>query len=445
MNLIGKHPTLKLLILLFLISIEIESAERKPNVIIIFTDDQGSLDASCYGTKDIKTPHIDRIAKNGIRLSQFYAAAPVCSPSRAGLLTGRYPPRAGVPGNVGLTSEGMPSSQITIAEMLKEAGYATAHIGKWHLGNYKETVPNGQGFDYSFGHHVGCIDNYSHFFYWAGPNKHDLFRNNKEVFEDGKYFPDLMVREAKTFINKNKEKPLFIYFASNGPHYPYQGDIKWLKQYKDLPYPRNLYNAFMSSIDERIGQLYDHVKDAGLLEDTIFIFQSDHGHSTEQRAHYGGGYAGQYRGAKFSLLEGGIRVPAIISYPAKLAKGEERKQFTTSCDWFPTIADLCGIKQPKHKIDGKSLLPVLHSADAKTQHEHYIWEFGRGNWVVREGDYKLHKNIKDTSNGHRHTNKQGVFLFDLSKDPYEKNNIAKQNPKIIERLKGYYQSYRKEL
>ena len=142
-------------------------AERPPNVIIIFTDDQGSVDAGCYGTDDIETPHLDNLAARGTRFTQFYAAAPVCSPSRAGLLTGRYPIRAGVPGNVSSKKgvAGMPPAQTTLAEAFRGAGYATAHIGKWHLGYSPETMPNGQGFEYSFGHMGGCIDNYSHFFY----------------------------------------------------------------------------------------------------------------------------------------------------------------------------------------------------------------------------------------------------------------------------------------
>ena len=178
---------------------------RKPNVILIYTDDQGSIDLNCYGAKDLYTPHLDKLAKKGIKFSQFYSAAPVCSPSRAAVLTGRFPQHAGVPGNVSSAQghAGMPSSQTTIAEMMKSAGYATAHIGKWHLGYTPDTMPNGQGFDTSFGHMGGCIDNWSHFFYWNGPNRHDLWRNGEEIWEDGQFFPDLMVRETDEFISQN--------------------------------------------------------------------------------------------------------------------------------------------------------------------------------------------------------------------------------------------------
>ena len=279
----------KLSVVIFaLLACVLPLSARKPNVIVIFTDDQGTVDMNCYGASDLVTPNMDGLAKRGVRFTQFYSAAPVCSPSRVGLMTGRTPQHGGLNGNVPLDSVGMPSQQITIAEKLKEAGYATAHIGKWHLGHHKETIPNAQGFDHSFGHLVGCIDNYSHFFYWSGPNKHDLWRNGKEVFHNGEFFPDLMVKEAGEFIDKNKARPFFIYFALNTPHYPYQGSPEWLDHYKDLPYPRNFYAAFLSTTDDRIGALLKKVDDVGLTDDTIIIFQSDHGASEEVRAHKGG-------------------------------------------------------------------------------------------------------------------------------------------------------------
>ncbi|MCG6187848.1 sulfatase-like hydrolase/transferase, partial [Maribellus maritimus] len=191
--------------IVFFLSNQLHCAETetssKPNVILIYTDDQGAIDLNCFGATDLLTPNMDKLVKSGIKFTQFYGA-PICSPSRAGLLTGKTPQRAGVPGNVSPRSleAGMPGSQYTIAEMFKDAGYKTAHIGKWHLGHAKDKQPNAQGFDYSFGHFVGCIDNYSHFFYWNGPNRHDLYRNGEEIFYPGDYFPDLMVKEASGFL-----------------------------------------------------------------------------------------------------------------------------------------------------------------------------------------------------------------------------------------------------
>ena len=428
MNSLLRERSLKRLLLLALMLTPSLLIARQPNVIIIFTDDQGSIDMNAYGAADLSTPHMDSLAKRGVRFTQFYAAAPVCSPSRVGLLTGRTPQHGGLHGNVGLDSVGMPSAQVTIAEELKKAGYATAQIGKWHLGHSKQTIPNGQGFDYSFGHLVGCIDNYSHFFYWSGPNKHDLWRNDKEVFHNGEFFPDLMVKEAGQFMEKNKDKPFFIYFAMNSPHYPYQGSPEWLEYYKDLKYPRNLYAAFLSTMDERIGQLIQKLDDLGLTEDTIVIFQSDHGASKEVRAHGGGGSAGPYRGYKFSLYEGGLRVPAIISWPGHLPENQVRSQMVTGCDWYPTILKLCKLNAASHKIDGQSLVPIIASADAPTAHKSFNWKSGKA-WSVREGNWKLIVTGNKTE------------LYDIPNDPGEAKNLATRNPETVIHLKKVSQKY----
>lgn len=419
---------------------DVAQAARKPNVIVIFTDDQGSVDMGAYGVvKDLETPSMDALAAKGVRFTQFCAAAPVCSPSRAGLMTGRYPVRAGLAGNASsdFGGKGMPTEQVTMAEMFKAAGYATAHIGKWHLGFVPQEMPNGQGFDYSFGHMGGCIDNYSHFFYWQGPNRHDLYLNGKEVQMPGQYFPDLVVAEAGKFMKGHKDEPFFMYVAFNMPHYPYQGDPKWLEHYKNLPTPRNLYCAFVSTLDERIGRLLGMVKSLGLEEDTIIALQSDHGHSTEERAHFGGGNAGPYRGAKFSMFEGGLRVPAIISWPGKLSQGEVRTQLAHGCDWMPTLAELSGVKLVNPDIDGKSLMPVIKSDKASSPHDIVHWQIGKGKnaqWVVREGAWKLIGNVRDTSGGPLTDDDKKLFLSNLDKDIGEKHNFAADNPEVVKHL-----------
>jgi arylsulfatase A-like enzyme len=403
---------------------------------VIYTDDQGSIDTYLYGAKDLSTRHMDALAREGVRFTQMYAPAPVCSPSRAGLMTGRYPLRAGMPGNAGSTKgrAGMPTEMVTMAETFRAAGYATAHIGKWHLGYTPETMPRGQGFDHSFGHMGGCIDNYSHFFYWQGPNRHDLWRNGREVFHNGSFFGDLMVEEAAEFIAANKDKPFFIYFAVNMPHYPYQGDVKWLQHYEKLKYPRNLYAAFVSTIDDRIGQLMAGIKSQGLDNDTIVVFQSDHGHSEEDRAHRGGGNAGPYRGAKFSLYEGGIRVPAIIRWPGKLPAGQVRGQVVHGCDWLPTLAALCDIPLVNQDIDGKDIRDVIRSDDAASPHDVLHWTFG-GDWAVRRGDWKLIGRGKD----------QPVFLGNLSEDISEKTSLHKHHPDIVQQLQQLHVDWVKSL
>lgn len=420
----------------------------RPNVIVIFTDDQGTVDVGCYGASELATPGIDMIAARGVRFSQFYAAAPVCSPSRVGLLTGRFPWVAGLDRNAGggpsedivdlKESEdprGLPPAEITMAEMFRSAGYATAHIGKWHLGHGPGMRPLDQGFDYSFGHMGGCIDNYSHFMYWSGPNRHDLFENNQRVRMPGKFFPDLMVEKATQFIEGRKEKPFFMYFAMNTPHYPYQGEPEWIEYYQDLPYPRNLYAAFVSTLDARIQRLVESLDRMGLRENTIIVFQSDHGHSTEERAHFGGGENGPYRGAKFSLCEGGIRVPAIISWPGQLPEGEVRNQIAHGCDWLPTVADLCRIEPPQVELSGKSLVGVLRSADTQSPHDALHWKQGK-QWAVRQGPWKLIHAPNPPGDGPElRKQDREWFLTNVEENPGETENFAEKHPEIVERLK----------
>lgn len=436
----GGHGAALLLAFLLLGCVPAIAADPgRPNVILILTDDQGAADVRCYGAQDLETPAIDGIASRGVRFRQFYSAAPVCSPSRAGLLTGRYPLRAGLIGNAASQpgGHGMPAEQITMAEMFRAAGYATAHIGKWHLGYTEDEMPNAQGFDHSFGHMGGCIDNFSHFFYWQGPNRHDLHRNGQEIHQPGRYFADMMVEEASRFMAQNREKPFFIYFALNMPHYPYQGDVKWLDRYRELPYPRNLYAAFLSSCDERIGALLKAVDDLGLRERTIVVFQSDNGHSKEERAHFGGGSAGPYRGEKFSLFEGGIRLPGIISWPGHLPEGQARDQIVHACDWMPTVAELCGVKLLNDDIDGRSIVPVIRSASAPSPHQVLHWLVGGGKreqWAVREGDWKLIGNVQSSPDPTLTAEDKTLFLSNLASDVGERNNLAGQHPDIVRRL-----------
>ena len=434
-------------VLFLALLLQTTAAADRPNVLFILADDQGSADLGCYGAKDLETPHTDALAARGVRFTRFYSAAPVCSPSRAGILTGRYPVRAGVPGNCASQpgeKGALPPEEVTMAEMFHAAGYATAQIGKWHLGYTPETHPLRQGFDHSFGHMGGCIDNRSHFFYWSGPNIHDLWRNGEEVFHDGEFFPDLMATEASRFIEANRAKPFFIYYALNSPHYPYQGDAKWLEHFKALPYPRNLYAAFVAAQDERLGVLFAKLDELGLREKTIVVFQSDNGHSTEERAHFGGGSAGSNRGAKFSLFEGGIRLPAILSWPGRLPVGESRDQIGHACDWMPTLAELCGVPLPDKTLDGLSLAKVLADGAAPSPHDgkYLHWQVGEGpkaDWAVREGEWKLIGRSRDTTDGHSKAILEN-FLVNLADDPGETTNRAAAHPEIVARLRKIHES-----
>ena len=431
----------------------------RPNVLVILTDDQGYADMGVYGSRHIETPHLDRLAREGVMLTQFYAGAPLCSPSRAALLTGRTPEWAGVNNNTGIVS-GLDRSnrqlaleQVTMAEVLLEHGYRTALIGKWHLSGTPETTPNFQGFEFSFGHYNGVIDNYSHTY--GRPYRHDLYLNGREIFRNGEYFPDLMVEEAIRFIDRQDERPFFLYFAMNAPHWPYQGDADWVEEYRSrgLEFPHDEYAAFTSSLDERIGALLTALRQRGLLDDTIVVFQSDHGHSTEPVAGNGGGSAGIYRGAKFSLFEGGIRVPAIIRWPKALPGGAVRDQFAVSVDWLPTIFDLAGIPSDGLDLNGRSLRAVLGDPDAATPHESYVWRWndlvivGADTWAVRRGDWKLLVNPVDTSGEYSResTTLTDIFLVNLRDDPAETASVHADHPDIVAELLAIRDAYIAEL
>lgn len=443
------RPLIALISLSYISSDWVIAQAQQPNVLFIMADDQGSVDVGCYGANDLHTPNLDALAASGLRFTQFYSAAPVCSPSRAGALTGRWPARAGVPSNCASQKGGqgaLPAEEVTMAEMFRAAGYATAHIGKWHVGYTPETMPLAQGFDHSFGHMGGCIDNYSHFFFWSGPNIHDLWRNGVEVFHDGNFFPDLMAREAIEFIERNRTKPFFMYYALNTPHYPYQGDAHWLERFKDLAYPRNLYAAFIAAQDQRLGTLFKRIDELGLRENTIIVFQSDNGHSTEERAHFGGGSSGPYRGAKFSLLEGGIRLPAMISWPAKLPQNESRDQLAHACDWLPTLAELANVNLPQTHLDGRSLAGILRDARGTTPHAGHAlhWQVGQGenaDWAVREGNWKLIGRCRDTSSQDGKATRLENFLVNLQTDPGEQTNMAEQHPELLSRLSKLHEEH----
>ena len=406
------------------------TAKEPLNVVLILADDLGSVDLNCYGADDLSTPNIDALAERGVRFSQFYVGSAICSPSRAALLTGRYPQRAQLPRNTDYT--GMPGSQLTLAELFQGAGYRTALIGKWHLGETPQTDPQAQGFDEFFGHRRGCIDNYSHFFYWSGPNRHDLWRNRTEVFEPGEYFPDLMVRETKRFFQEHTEQPFFLYLALNTPHYPMQAEQKFVEMYADLADPnRQRYAAFVTSLDDKVGQVLAELDRLGLAENTLVVFMSDHGHSTEDRAFGGGGSAGPYRGAKATLWEGGIRVPCIVSLPAVIPAGEVRDQLVTSMDLFPTIAEYAGLTLPDRKIDGLSITNLIADADIDSPHRTWYWEL-YGRWAVRHGQWKLVKTDNET------------FLSDLSKDLSERQNLAAAYPDVVKQLSDMHKAWKVE-
>lgn len=414
----------------------------KPNVLLIYTDDQGTLDMNCYGAKDLRTDNMDELARRGVSFSQFYAA-PVSSASRASLMTGQFTRHAGLYDNAG--GVGLPPERETIAERMKQNGYRTALVGKWHLGSDYNYRPTQQGFDYFWGFLGGCVDSYSHFFYWDGPNKHDLWRNNQEIFEYGKFFAEGTLREAKAFINEygNTDDPFFLYWAVNIPHYPLQPSQKWLDYYSDVPNPRRMYAAFISTFDDYLGEMITFLKAKGLYDNTIIVLQSDNGHSTEIRSFGSGGYCGNYRGAKFSLFEGGIRVPSIISWPGHIPEGESRNQLAMNVDWFPTLLDLCGISAEGNDFDGKSLVNVIKN-NGLTPHDVLHFDFDQ-QWAVRKGDWKLIKDAYDVKENDNNDRLKGYYLTNLQKDPTESSNLADKYPQIVKELLQCRDEYLKHI
>jgi len=419
-----------------------EKTARRPNVVLILTDDQGTLDLNCFGSKDLHTPNLDRLAEHGTRFTQFYIGQPVCSPSRASLITGRYPQRAQLPRNAS-GDRGMPGEQVTIAEMLRAEGYRTAAFGKWHLGELPEMSPLSQGFDEFFGHKLGCIDNYSHFFYWHGPNRHDLWRNNEPYWEDGKFFPDMIVREAHRFMETNKDRPFFLYLPFNNPHYPMQAEVKFRDMYAGIEEPRKSYAAFVSSVDEKIGRVIGKIDELGIRDNTIIIFLSDHGHSVEERANFGGGNAGQYRGHKFQLWEGGIRVPCVVSWIGHIPENEIRNQVAVSFDLMPTIAHYCGVKLPDRIIDGKNIADIIASDKAVSPHKVLHWEYHH--WAIREGDWKLVADGPPSEHLGKKIPKVKYFLSNMAEDVTETENLADKYPDIVERLIKLHEQWIEEV
>jgi arylsulfatase A-like enzyme len=448
----------------------LDRAQGRPNVILIYTDDQGTLDAGCYGSTDLHTPAMDSLARRGVRFTQAYAHT-VCCPSRAPLLTGRHPQRGGVnawtpchPDRSHPFGGGpnMALSEVTLAEVLRQAGYRTALFGKWHLGATPGYGPNEQGFDEFFGHLGGFIDNYTHEFLHVRRGKskpfHDLYRDRKEVFENGKYFPDLVVREAHRFLDANKARPFFMYVAFNVPHYPEQADERFTRMYAKLPMPRRSYAAMVSTTDDRIGQVLRKVDALGLRNNTLIVWMSDNGHSTENArspegrnygANGGGGNTGRWRGAKGSFLEGGIRVPAVISFPGRIGQGQVRDQAVINADFFPTILSACGLALPKYKIDGRSLWPIIKSAEAPSPHKVMHWQWQR-TWAVREGDWKLIANGRDTTGQHSpHPKRKGrfpkVFLGNLADKQPELADHAAERADVVKRLTQLHNQWLKDV
>lgn len=419
---------------------------KKPNFIMIMTDDQGYGDLSCMGNTDFLTPHIDELAGCGARFTNWYSNSPVCSPSRASLLTGCYPGNAGVRSILAghRRATGLTAQTPTIATALKEQGYQTAIVGKWHLGLQAQSRPNQNGFDYFYGFMAGCIDYYSHIFYWSMADgktnpTHDLWENDQEIYNNGQYFTEMVTDKAVEKIRSMNEagEPFMLYVAYNAPHYPIHAPQKYLDRFAHLPEDRRGMAAMLSAVDDGVGQIVDELKRQNIFEDTLIFFQSDNGPSRESRNWldgredpYYGGLPGSLKGHKFSLFEGGIRVPGIFCWPGHIPAGQVIDEPCAAMDVFPTLLTLAGGDPSQYALDGRNILPVL-TEGAPTPHDCIFWEMAEQT-ALRQGNYKL------VLNGHLEEYEaptEEVFLADLSKDPGETTNLAEKMPELTAELK----------
>ncbi|HYK91259.1 MAG TPA: sulfatase-like hydrolase/transferase [Acidobacteriota bacterium] len=433
-------------------------AER-PNFLIFLTDDQGYGDVGCYGATDFRTPNMDSLAAAGARFTNWYSNAPVCSASRASLLTGRYPHRAGAPGifSSGRNAPGMPIDEVTLAEILRSAGYRTGLVGKWHLGGAPEQRPNRQGFDDFFGFHSGCIDNYSHIYYWgqAGAGGrvpfHDLWRNDTEIWENGQYFSELVTREAVRFIAENHSRPFFLYVAYNLPHYPNHAPPRYYERFSHITDSQRKSQAVtVAAVDDSMGEIMSELRRTGLIERTVIFFTSDNGPSAEKRnllddsdQTYHGGSAGPFRGYKGGLFEGGIRMPALMSWAGKIPKRQVITNLGITMDIFPTFLNLAGCRLPAGRtIDGRDIYEMAaRGGESPHAHEPIFWAYGDQR-AVRRDNWKLLLNARlnfDDKVDDR------IFLCDLAADPGERMNLAVENPQLVRELIQLIEAWEKDV
>lgn len=427
-----------------------------PNFIIFMTDDQGYGDLSCMGNTDFRTPHLDRLAASGARFTNWYANSPVCSPSRASLLTGRYPGNAGVRAILlgHRTATGLPPRVPTLAAALKPLGYQTYMSGKWHLGTADGCRPHDHGFDDWFGHMAGCIDYYSHIFYWdmnrEGPGKnplHDLWHNGVETWENGAYMTELITARAIGYIRQASSagRPFLLYVAYNAPHYPMHAPQEYLDRFPHLAsWDRRIMAAMLSAMDDGVGAIMAELERQNIIENTAVFFMSDNGPSRETRNWldgrtdpYYGGSTGKLKGHKFSLFEGGIRVPGIMSWPARIPAGQVIDQAGVAMDVFPTFLKAAGGDPSRYELDGIDLMPVLADGASPPPRD-IFWEMDEQT-AVRRGPWKLVLNGVLVEGA---PPEDAVHLANLDEDMAERHNRSDEYPDLVAELTAAAQAWR---
>lgn len=410
-------------------------AADKPNIVFIVGDDMGYADVGFHGCKDIPTPHLDKLAAGGVRFTNAYVTGPYCSPTRAGLLTGRYQTRFGHEFNPGGAMQGMPVGEQTIADRLGAAGYKTALIGKWHLGAEPAMHPLARGFQEFFGFLGGAHDYF---------DDRGILRGELQAKEEA-YLTDAFGREAVSFIEKNKAKPFFLYLAFNAVHTPMQADDPRLKKFASIEdKTRRTYAAMMSAMDDAIGLVLAQLKDAGLEKNTLVCFISDNGGPTMPGVTVNGSVNLPLRGSKRTTLEGGIRVPYVISWPGTLEPGKFEHP-AIQLDLHATALAVAGVKAtPEMKLDGVNLLPHLSGEMKTPPHDALYWRFGPQT-AIRAGDYKL---VRYDTTADLDPSKPKTIspakLYNLKDDIGETKDLAADMPDKVKELQAKWDTWNKD-
>jgi len=404
---------------------------RPPNFVLIYADDLGYNDLSCYGAKLINTPRLDRMAAEGVRFTDFYSAAAVCTPSRAALLTGCYPPRVSLPAVLNPSSNiGISDKEITLAELLKSRGYATACIGKWHLGHHKRFLPTRHGFDY----------------YYGLPYSNDMPRpgnpvpliRNEQIIEQPVVQETLTERytqQAIEFITRNRNRPFFLYLPHTMPHVPLSVSPRFAGKSK-----AGLYGDVVECIDWSTGEILDTLAKLGLDEDTLVMFSSDNGPWLSQKEH--GGSALPLRAGKGTTWEGGMREPGIFRWPGRIRAGRTCREIAATIDILPTFAALAGAQTPNDRIiDGRDISPLLFEDNARSPHDAFFYYWQYELHAVRSGKWKLV--LEHTPRGS--TEKVPQQLFDLEADIGETTDVSRQYPSVVNRLMAHVERMRQDL
>jgi arylsulfatase A-like enzyme len=399
----------------------------RPNVVLIITDDLGWADLGSYGATDIHTPNIDTLARDGIRLTDFYANGATCSPTRAGLISGRYQQRSGIelplPNASRVGDRGLPVTGRSLPQLLKNSGYATALVGKWHLGYTPEKSPNAHGFDYFFGFKNGYMDYYTH---RSGDGQPDLWENDRPVERQG-YMTDLITEHAVRFIEEHADEPFFIDVAYNAPHWPYQvpgrpsvapDNARHFMPQDVMTSSRDDYIAMVEYLDGKIGELLASLERLGVAEDTIVIFTNDNGGEWLSSS-------APLFGRKWTVWEGGVRVPALVRWPGRIPAGKVSDQVGITMDLTASILAVTGTPVPKETgLDGMNLFPVWEGKQPEIERT-LFWRAGTGTGrqvAVRRGDWKV---LIDRN----HT-----YVFNVRTDLSERNDVARFRQDVAQTL-----------